>query len=246
MPRPSSPPLRNLLKQRLQERLPRTARLAGRLAAWARAAPLRLQCAERVFTGIHRANAWRGGASRSGPGSDPAQTAALAQELPPLLSRLGCRVLLDAPCGDCFWMSSLPLAECGVESYVGIDIVADLIAANVRLHGAPGRTFLRLDLVREPLPRADLILCRDGLVHLSFRDARAALAGFRASGATWLLATTFRRHPRNRDIATGEWRPLNLELPPFSFPPPLAVIDERCTEEEGRYADKALGLWRLQ
>jgi hypothetical protein len=132
-----------------------------------------------------------------------------------------------------------------IRSYCGIDIVEPLIAANRNLHGAPGRTFLCLDLRRDPLPEADSVLCRDCLVHFSFRDALAALSNFRASGATWLLATTFADRQSNQDALTGEWRPLNLQQPPFSFPPPLALLDERYTHENGRYADKSLGLWRL-
>jgi hypothetical protein len=33
--------------------------------------------------------------------------------------------------------------------------------------------------------------------------------------------------------------------PPFAFPAPLAVIDERCTHSGGIYRDKRLGLWEL-
>ena len=48
------------------------------------------------------------------------------------------------------------------------------------------------------------------------------------------------------DITTGEWRTLNLSLKPFSFPPPLALIDEQCSEGEGEFRDKCLGLWRIK
>jgi hypothetical protein len=41
------------------------------------------------------------------------------------------------------------------------------------------------------------------------------------------------------------WRPLNLQAAPFHFPDPLALIDEKCTEDDGVYADKQLGLWSL-
>lgn len=214
-------------------------------AAWVRfgrTLPLRWRSAEAIFTSIHRRNAWHGEESASGPGSGREATAALRCELPRLLSELGCASLLDAPCGDLCWFEETALP---VDSYCGIDIVEAVIAANRCRHGAPGRTFLCLDLCRDPLPEADVVLCRDGLVHLSFRDARAALANFRASGASWLLATTFPCLAENRDALTGEWRPLNLELPPFRLPPPATLLDERCREEGGRYADKSLGLWRL-
>jgi hypothetical protein len=93
--------------------------------------------------------------------------------------------------------------------------------------------------------RADLILCRDCLVHLSYEDALAALGNMRASQSTWLLTTTFTGQDMNWDIVTGEWRTINLERPPFDFPVPIALLDEECPHENGAYRDKMLGLWRL-
>jgi hypothetical protein len=46
-------------------------------------------------------------------------------------------------------------------------------------------------------------------------------------------------------IADGDWRPLNLQRPPFGLPAPHRIIVEGCTEEGGAYRDKALGLWRI-
>lgn len=73
------------------------------------------------------------------------------------------------------------------------------------------------DITVNPLPTADLILCRDCLVHLSFAHIDAALANFRASGARWLLTTTFPMIEENVDCEDGDWRALNLTLPPFCW-----------------------------
>jgi hypothetical protein len=101
-------------------------------------------------------------------------------------------------------------------------------------------------LAVEPLQRVDLILCRDCLVHLPFRDGLALLGNFRQSGSRYLLTTTFSQLAKNNEVKmTGNWRPLNLELPPFCLPPPLYLLAEGCTEMDGRYGDKSLGLWRL-
>jgi hypothetical protein len=158
------------------------------------------------------------------------------------LKRLEVRALLDAPCGDFNWAAPVAAA---VESYVGVDVVPELIAANIQSAGTQPR-FLCADLTRDRLPPADLILCRDCLVHFSFADIRAALRNFRRSGATWLLTTTFiDPNRRNEDIGSGGWRALNLELPPFRFPPPSALIDEHCEHTGGIYRDKRLGLWKI-
>ena len=99
-------------------------------------------------------------------------------------------------------------------------------------------------MTRSDLPRADAILCRDLLTHLSFGEAMAVLRNFKRSGATWLLTTTFTGPRPNRDTSGGDWRTLNLTLAPFCFPAPLRLLNERCTEGGGQYADKSLALWR--
>jgi hypothetical protein len=60
-----------------------------------------------------------------------------------------------------------------------------------------------------------------------------------------LLTTTFPEHDQNSDIVDGDWRLLNLQRAPFLFPGPLRLINERCTEADGAYDDKSLGLWRI-
>jgi hypothetical protein len=199
-----------------------------------------------IFSAIYRERSWGGEESASGPGSTQARAEAFAHDVIALLKRLDIRTLLDAPCGDFNWASPVAAA---VASYVGADVVPELIAANVQRAGggaaAPPR-FLCADLTCDRLPPADLILCRDCLVHFSFADIRAALRNFDRGGPAWLLTTTFiDPDRRNEDIRTGGWRPLNLELPPFRFPPPSALIDEHCEINAGMYRDKRLGLWRI-
>ena len=95
---------------------------------------------------------------------------------------------------------------------------------------------------------ADLIFSRDCLVHLSFDAALCVVANFKRSGAKYLLTTTFTQRDRNNDLIGKDqfWRPLNLQLSPFSFPAPVLLIDEGGTEELGQYPDKCLGLWLLE
>ena len=202
---------------------------------------LRLPLADR-FGHIARTNLW-GGASRSGLGSELVATATLRETLPPFLARYGVRTLLDAPCGDFGWLSMVNL---GV-AYTGADIVPTLVEENERRYGGPasGRRFLTLDLTPIRCRAPIVVLCRDCLVHLSFANVSRALANIRASGATYLLTTTFLEHDANADIEDGDWRMLNLERAPFNLPPPADVLLEQCLEGDGAYADKALGLWPL-
>ena len=149
--------------------------------------------------------------------------------------------MLDVPCGDFNWMRLLDLRV----DYFGADIVPQLIEMNQRKYSRPGRAFGLLDVVKDPLPRADLVFSRDLLVHLSERDIRSALENIFNSGAKYLVATTFTSRDKNVDIETGQWRTLNLQRPPFFFPPPIRLINERCPEGGGLWADKCLGVWKV-
>jgi len=201
------------------------------------------------FQRIFEENAWGNSESVSGEGSNLARTAVVRAKLPGLLARYGVRSLLDAPCGDFYWMKEVDLRGVDYDiDYIGVDIVPEIIARDVELYAGPHRRFLPGDLVDGTLPAADLILCRDCLVHLPYAETRRALETFRRSGATWLLTTTFTGPRENRDIALGDWRAINLERPPYNFPRPIDVINEESDEvdeELGAFPDKSLGLWRL-
>lgn len=195
------------------------------------------------FERIERTNLWGAATSVSGLGSEDPATAAIREELPPLLRRLGARSLLDAPCGDAGWMARMKLDF----DYTGIDIVPSLIEGNNErvARGELAGRFLSADITRDALPRADVILCRDCLVHLSFDNIARAVANLRASGARFLLVTTFPEWDGNRDCEDGDWRALNMARAPFNWPAPRALINERCEEGDGGWRDKSLGLWRL-
>lgn len=195
------------------------------------------------FSRIYYRNTFGGKESRSGEGSNLIQTAAIRREIPLLIKEFGIRTFLDAPCGDWFWMKKVQL---GVDQYTGIDIVEILIKKNQREFGSASTTFLCRNLVEDPLPQVDMIFCRDCLVHLTFEDIRKVIANFKRSKSRYLLTTTFTNRVNNADLVDRViWRPLNLELSPFTFPKPLRLINERCSELEGQYTDKHLGLWLL-
>jgi SAM-dependent methyltransferase len=197
---------------------------------------------EERFARIYQTNLWFDAESRSGTGSNLDETAQLRASLPYLLRRLNTRRLLDVPCGDFNWMSQVDLS--GIE-YVGGDIVQPLIEANRERYGSAARRFLKVDVINGPLPQADVILCRDCLVHFSFANIIAAFQTMKSSGAEYLLTTTFPAREVNKDIVDGDWRPLNLEASPFLLRAPADAIVEGCTEEGGAYADKALAVWRV-
>ncbi|MBN9132272.1 MAG: glycosyltransferase [Nitrosospira multiformis] len=189
-----------------------------------------------VFEQIHARNAWQSSESRSGPGSTLERTEILRRELPAMLSRLGIRTLVDAPCGDCNWRQHTAI---DLDAYIGIDIVPALIEENRRRFPHPKWRFMVANLVEDDLPRGDAVLCRDALIHLSLADILRTLSNIRRSGTKYLLATSHDTVSVNTDITTGGWRSVNLMLAPFNLPTPLDRIIENPQ------TGKILGIWML-
>ncbi|RPI18808.1 MAG: class I SAM-dependent methyltransferase [Ignavibacteriae bacterium] len=203
----------------------------------------------RLFKDVYKNNSFKGTVSVSGPGSDLNQTKIIRGEIPKILNEIKAKSLLDIPCGDFLWMNLIYFKNI---QYIGGDIVKDLIKRNINLYGNANRKFISIDLVNDALPNSDILLCRDCLVHLSFKDIFKVINNLKNSKITYFLTTSFTDRKNNIDIKTGlwrslnfQWRPLNLLLPPFNFPKPIKIINEQCTENGGKYSDKCLILWRV-
>lgn len=195
---------------------------------------------EQTFQKIYEINLWGSSESKSGEGTSESDTTVLKNELPKLFEKLDIKSVLDAPCGDLHWLSHIKLP---MFDYIGVDILPTIIDENQKKH--KGKTFIRGDLSLMELPRCDLILCRDLLVHLSFEAIFSTLKNFKRSGSTYLLVTTFPLTTQNEDIITGDWQPLNLQIPPFNLPAPKVMITEGCQQNDALYKDKSLGLWAI-
>ena len=201
---------------------------------------LRFRSKESIFTEIYRKHRW-GGKSRSGPGSDFEETEEIRCELPNVLEEYQITSMLDIPCGDFNWLRTIDFNSI---LYLGADIVHEIIVENKKKYSTINRSFVKRDILKNSLPKADLVLCRDLLVHFSNKDVLKALKNIKDSGSKYLLTTSFISQKENIDIVTGEWRPLNLLLPPFSFPKPIKIIREGY-KREMKYNDKSLLLWKI-
>jgi hypothetical protein len=93
---------------------------------------------EERFTLLHELGIYHGNESLSGEASSLGETRALRDALPSLFHRHRVRAILDVPCGDFNWMSTIDL---GGANYVGGDIVRELVARNNALFKSVGRAF---------------------------------------------------------------------------------------------------------
>ncbi len=191
--------------------------------------------AETRFKEIYDRGLWvraEGQESLSGTGSSRTATAGLITSLMSGMRSLGCKTLLDVGCGDWNWMQHEKLPV----DYIGVDVVESVIARNQQFSG-PRVRFEVCNAISQPVPAAHMALCREVLFHLSFADARLVLMNISRS-ARFLCATTDVDIRFNSDIPTGDFRPLNLLIPPFRLPKPQALIPDRAVRP-GRF----LGVW---
>jgi len=179
--------------------------------------------------------------SDSGLGSEIEQTQTLLRELPKILQKYNIYSFLDIPCGDYNWLNRM---EWGKTKYIGGDIVEEIIKRNQKIYREKRNLqFHHLDILNDQFQEADLLFCRDCLVHFSFKDINTAVQNIKKSNIKYFMTTTFYNENENEDIITGGWRPINMTRPPFNFPEPLFLLNENCTEANGMFKDKSMGLW---
>ena len=182
---------------------------------------------EERFTWIYRHNIWRNSESRSGSGSTLEYTKNIRESLKLLIQDYSLHSILDAPCGDFNWMKVF-LDEVNIK-YIGADIVKPMIDLLNDRYSSPLTSFCALDITSDPLPYADLMICRDCLFHLSEADIKLVLVNFLKSKIPYLLTTTHITDSGflNKDVVTGDFRLINLFFEPYNFPadPLVRIVD---------------------
>lgn len=188
---------------------------------------------------IYQHGVWNGVESLSGPGSGNAATRPMVEELETLVRSLGVNTVLDVACGDGYWMPPLP-------GYTGIDVSRTAIARARANH--PDRTYIHGDFLTTDV-RADLIIMRDVLQHLSLDVARQMVRRARLRSA-YLLASSYRRGKNTGltydALLQGKAYDNDLTVRPFNLGEPMAVIPDGYAYHEGggiRDPRKYLGLW---
>lgn len=197
---------------------------------------LSLRSSKRVFRKIYQENTWGDLESKSGPGSNLESTKVVREFLPGFLRSVEAKSILDLPCGDLHWMRTL---ELGTIKYIGADVVPEIIEKNRKELACGNREFWILDLLKDELPKADVLLCRDCFIHLSNSMVRSAIDRICQSRFEYLITTTFVEVESNLDIELGGFRAINLLLPPFNLPEPMIL------HREGGHQGKSIAVWKI-
>lgn len=191
---------------------------------------------EHRFSNIYQNNLWNSKESRSGKGSELNQTKNIINIIPQIIEKINAQSMLDIPCGDFNYMKTVDI-RC---QYIGADIVKQIVLDNQRKYR--NKKFLHLDLVEDTLPKCDLVLCRDCLVHLSLDDCAKAISNIKKSGSKFLLTTSFTNCINNIELTRTGWRKLNLEIEPFNLNA-LEIFNEGFFQNHNK--DKSLILIKL-
>jgi len=197
----------------------------------------------KVFDNICDNNLWGGESSKSGPGSDCINTQHIIREIPFILKKFDIETVLDIACGDFAWFKKIELPS--TVKYIGADIVQSLVDSNNARYKSDNIQFINLDVLSSPIPKADLIICRDCFIHFPNQYIKKAIVNIKRSKSRYLLTTShnWRGVESNLDIKFGEWRRINLELSPFNFPTPDHLIYEGSTRPAD--IDRFLCLWEI-
>jgi hypothetical protein len=190
---------------------------------------------EEKFTWIYQNNFWDNSESISGKGSTLDATKNIRLQLPELIVKYNIKTIFDAPCGDLNWMRLL-LPNLKVK-YIGADIVDVLVNKLNESYGDENTEFIKLNLITDPFPSADLMICRDCLFHLSYKDIHKVLANFLIADIKYILTTTYinQNNFKNRNINTGDFRAIDLLSEPYNFPnSPLDRFDDWLYPEQPR------------
>lgn len=183
------------------------------------------------------------GKPRSGSGSTARRTRRLRRALPGLLSDLGVKTFLDAPCGDWHWMSEVDLS--GV-SYIGGDISKELIDEVKTRHKAPKRRFMHLDLASDKLPKCELIMVRECLIHLTDENRWKVFENIHKAKIPHMLLTVDLVDENIPLTQNGQHANFNPMMAPFNFPKPVRHIPEShdALDLDKDVTDAGVGPWK--
>lgn len=175
---------------------------------------------EKSFNEIFKENGWNHhGLTVSGGGSTLEYTENLRKQLPLLIEDLKIESILDAPCGDFNWMKEI-LPILSVE-YIGGDIVEELVKTNKEKYSNATTKFVVLDITKDKLPDAELMICRDCLFHLHPNDVIKFFQNFLSANIPFLLTSTHinlnNSFTNVRKLRAGDFKKIDLFSSPYNL-----------------------------
>lgn len=165
-----------------------------------------------AFEKVYATNEWHYG---SGEGSLHKHTRGYAQFLQQFLRENHVRSVVDMGCGD--WQFSRFIDWTDIQ-YHGFDLVQSVIDNNIKQFAKPGIEFTRYAGDFAELPAADLLIAKDVLQHLAHENIVRFLPTLERYKQCLITNCVNPHGPTtNKDIQDGEFRYLDLRLPPYDL-----------------------------
>jgi SAM-dependent methyltransferase len=193
-----------------------------------------------VFDDIYKGNGWGFG---SGHGSLPRVTKGYRAYIELFLRENDIKTVVDLGCGD--WQFSR-LINWGDVQYTGLDIVPSVVEEDQKKFGKANINFKLIKAGQTDLPKADLIIVKDVLQHMS----TAAVQEFvkKALPRYKFALITNCSEPANDlniEIEEGGFRPLDLRAKPYNVKG-AAVYAFSGPKTFSRSARKFFPAWKKQ
>ena len=177
---------------------------------------------ERVFNNIYKKRLWgtdeRGNAICT-PGSSLENASPFIDYIEEFLEQTpDVQSILDVGCGD--WALGRNI-NWGNREYLGVDVIRSLVFKNQAQFGNEHIRFAYLDAAIDPLPSADLLICKDVWIHLP-NDMILPFLNKMKKFKYCILINEFNA-PRslgcNGNILLGDTRPIDVTADPFFLKP---------------------------
>lgn len=164
------------------------------------------------FETIYKYNLWGFG---SGTGSVPMNNGPYMEFIQAFINEhRDIRTALDVGCGD--WQISKDVDWKDIH-YMGIDVVEEVIQSNIKRYSGEKTRFKVLDLYKDDIPDADLIIVRDVIHHLSNDKISTMLAKLDKVRYKYLLISGDVNRAPTYDIPDGLYRPVDIAREPFNL-----------------------------
>lgn len=185
-----------------------------------------------VFTKIYETGGW-GKKWDSGAGSDLSFASPYIGYVSRFIKDAKASAVLDAGTGDGRVLDSIiKQVKRKKTKFLATDCSEAIVAMGKK--ACPGAEWSVLDLAKDEIPKADIVLLKDVLNHLPNNLIESVLDRLVASGAKAIIASCdFRNAEVSKDIQTGDHRALDLNHPLFSRFRFIRVLE---------YGDKAIWL----
>ena len=175
---------------------------------------------EKAFTNVYQSHRWGEG---SGYGSKPENAQPYLILLQKYVVNQKIHSIVDLGCGDWQLMRTIKLPD--TTRYDGVDVVKSIVEFNTLHYQKPNIHFHYIsDLDRFKFKNYDLLIVKDVIQHLPNKDVsyflKIILPRFRYA----LITDDYLKNKSNRDIDAGDYRPIDLEEPPFLVKQGLKVI----------------------